>query len=182
MRNILVRRGVYPWTISPEPRKDLGSPTENYVRTADAIESRSLYVGHICLKRVIGWHLGWHLSDIFIDSVRAHSFLLLFLQYCLKSNSTYLLHQKKTANKVTVFNWMGWIIVLDGSVALLPEQQPLLFPFAWQLPLRRPLHLLGDHSGVSVSAILDIHVKKNIAQAFILERYFFVCMLGMSIV
>ena len=27
---------------------------------------------------------------------------------------------------------------------------------------------------VSVSAILDIHVKKNIAQAFILERYFFV--------
>ena len=49
-----VRRSVYPWTISPEPRKDLGSPTENYVRTADAIESRSLYVGHICLKRVIG--------------------------------------------------------------------------------------------------------------------------------
>ena len=27
---------------------------------------------------------------------------------------------------------------------------------------------------VSVSAMLDIHVKKNIAQAFILERYFFV--------
>ena len=54
MRNILVRRGVYPWIISPEPRKGLGSPTENYVRTADAIESRSLYVGHICLKRVIG--------------------------------------------------------------------------------------------------------------------------------
>ena len=62
MRNILVRRGVYPWTISPEPRKDLGSPTENYVRTADAIESRSLYVGHICLKRVIEGHLEGHLS------------------------------------------------------------------------------------------------------------------------
>ena len=53
MRNILVRRGVYPWTISPEPRKGLGSPTENCVRTADAIELKSLYVGHICLKRVI---------------------------------------------------------------------------------------------------------------------------------
>lgn len=53
MRNILVRRGVYPWTISPKPRKGLGSPTENYVRTADAIELKSLYVGHICLKRVI---------------------------------------------------------------------------------------------------------------------------------
>ena len=36
---------------------------------------------------------------------------------------------------------MGRIIVLDGSVALLPEPQPLLFPFAWQLPLRRLLHL-----------------------------------------
>ena len=54
MRNILVRRDAYPWTISPEPRKDLGSSTDNSVRTADAIESRSLYVGHICLKRVIG--------------------------------------------------------------------------------------------------------------------------------
>ncbi len=53
MKNILVRRGVYPWTISPEPRKGLGSPKENYVRTADAIELKSLYVGHICLKRVI---------------------------------------------------------------------------------------------------------------------------------
>ena len=52
--NILVRRGVYPWIISSEPRKGLGSPTENSVRTADAIESRSLYVGHICLKRVVG--------------------------------------------------------------------------------------------------------------------------------
>lgn len=53
MKNILVRRCVYSWTISPEPRKGLGSPTENYVRTADAIELKSLYVGHICLKRVI---------------------------------------------------------------------------------------------------------------------------------
>ena len=47
---------------------------------------------------------------------------------------------KKTANKLTVFNRMGKIIVLDGSVALLPEQQPLLFPFAWQLPSRCLLH------------------------------------------
>ena len=84
MKNILVRRGVYPRTISPEPGKGLGSPTENYVRTADAIESRSLYVGHICLKRVIGGHLRDILGDIFIDSVRVHTFLLLFLQYCLK--------------------------------------------------------------------------------------------------
>ena len=115
MRNILVRRGVYPWTISPEPRKDLGSPTDNSVRSADTIELKRLYVGYICIKRVIEGHLGGHLrdtwgtswgtlSDIFIDSVRAHSFLLLFLQYCLKSNSPYLMHQKKTANKVTVFN------------------------------------------------------------------------------
>lgn len=53
MKNILVRRGVYPRTISPEPGKGLGSPTDNYVRTADAIESKPLYVGHICLKRVV---------------------------------------------------------------------------------------------------------------------------------
>ena len=53
MKNILVRRGVFLRTISPEPRKGLGSPTENYVRTADAIESRSLNVGHVCLKRVV---------------------------------------------------------------------------------------------------------------------------------
>jgi len=58
MKNILVRRGVFLRTISPEPRKDLGSPTENYVRTADAIEFKSLYVDHICLKRVIEGHLG----------------------------------------------------------------------------------------------------------------------------
>ncbi len=43
MRNILVRRGVYPWTISPEPRKDLGSPTDNSVRSADTIELKRLY-------------------------------------------------------------------------------------------------------------------------------------------
>ena len=42
MKNILVRRGVYPRTISPEPGKGLGSPTDNYVRTADAIELKSL--------------------------------------------------------------------------------------------------------------------------------------------
>ena len=54
MRNILVRRGVYPWTISPEPRKGLGRATDNSVRSADAIEIKRLYVGHICLKRVIG--------------------------------------------------------------------------------------------------------------------------------
>ena len=54
MRNILVRRGVYPRTISPEPRKGLGSPTDNSVRSADAIELKLLYVGHICIKRVIG--------------------------------------------------------------------------------------------------------------------------------
>ena len=54
MRNILVRRGVYPWATSPEPRKDLGSPTDNSVRSADTIELKPLYVGHICLKHVIG--------------------------------------------------------------------------------------------------------------------------------
>lgn len=58
MKNILVRRGVYPWTISPEPRKGLECPTDNFVRTADEIELKSLYVGHICLKRVIEGHLG----------------------------------------------------------------------------------------------------------------------------
>lgn len=57
MRNISVRRGVYPWTISPEPRKGLGSPTDNSVRSADAIELKLLYVGHICIKRVIEGHL-----------------------------------------------------------------------------------------------------------------------------
>ena len=62
MRNILVRRGVYPWTTSPEPRKGLESPTDNYVRTADAIELKSLYVDQICLKRVIEGHLGGHLE------------------------------------------------------------------------------------------------------------------------
>lgn len=54
---------------------------------------------------------------------------------------------KKTANKLTVFNRMGKIIVLDGSVALLPEQQSLLFPFAWQLPSRHQLHPQGGRSG-----------------------------------
>lgn len=75
MRNILVRRDVYPWTISPEPRKDLGSPTENDVRTADAIESRSVYVGHICLKRVIEGHLGGHLEG---------HLSLIFVFFCLQ--------------------------------------------------------------------------------------------------
>ena len=60
MRNILVRRGVYPWTTSPEPRKDLGSPTDNSVRSADTIELKRLYVGHICIKRVVEGHLGGH--------------------------------------------------------------------------------------------------------------------------
>ena len=54
MKNILVRRGVFLRTISPEPRKGLGSPTANRVRSADAIELKLLYVGHICIKRVIG--------------------------------------------------------------------------------------------------------------------------------
>ena len=54
MRNILVRRGVYPWTTSPEPRKGLESPTDNYVRTADVIELKPLHVEYFCLKRVIG--------------------------------------------------------------------------------------------------------------------------------
>ena len=66
MKNILVRRGVYPWTTSPEPRKDLGSPTDNSVRIADAIELKRLYVGHICIKRVIEGHLGGHLGDIYL--------------------------------------------------------------------------------------------------------------------
>ncbi len=104
MKNILVRRCVFLRTISPEPRKGLGSPTDYSVRTADVIELKTLYVGHICLKRVIGGHLRDILGDIFIGSVRVHTFLLLFLQYCLKSNSPYLLNQKKTANKVTDFN------------------------------------------------------------------------------
>ena len=60
MRNILVWRGVYPRTISPEPRKDLGSPTDNSVRSADTIELKRLYVGHICIKRVVEGHLGGH--------------------------------------------------------------------------------------------------------------------------
>ena len=50
-----------------EPRKGLESPTENYVRTADAIELKSLYVGHIYLKHVIGGHLEGHLRDILGD-------------------------------------------------------------------------------------------------------------------
>ena len=62
MRNILVWRGVYPWTTSPEPRKDLGSPTDNSVRSADTIELKRLYVGHICIKRVVEGHLEGHLG------------------------------------------------------------------------------------------------------------------------
>ena len=71
MRNILVRRGVYPWTTSPEPRKDLGSPTDNSVRTADTIELKRLYVGHICIKRVIEGHLGGHLEGHFYKFSRS---------------------------------------------------------------------------------------------------------------
>lgn len=63
MKNILVRRGVFLRTISPEPRKGLGSPTTNRVRSADAIELKLLYVGHICIKRVVEGHLGGHLRD-----------------------------------------------------------------------------------------------------------------------
>ena len=48
------------------------------------------------LSKTCYWGTSWvTLSDIFIDSVRALSFLLLFLQYCLKSNFPYLLHQKR---------------------------------------------------------------------------------------
>ena len=50
----------------PEPRKDLGSPTDNSVRSADTIELKRLYVGHICIKRVIEGHVGGHLRDIYL--------------------------------------------------------------------------------------------------------------------
>ena len=69
------------------------------------------------------------------------------LYACTQNDHESIYCIKKTANKVTVFNRMGKIIVLDGSVALLPEQQSLLFPFAWQLPSRHQLHPLEDHSG-----------------------------------
>lgn len=75
MKNILVRRGVYPWTISPEPRKGLGSPNDNCVRTADVIELKTLYVGHIRLKRVIEGHLGGHLEG---------HLSLIFVFFCLQ--------------------------------------------------------------------------------------------------
>ena len=40
--------------LPPEPIKGLGSPKDNYVRTADVIELKPLHVDHICLKHVIG--------------------------------------------------------------------------------------------------------------------------------
>lgn len=83
MRNILVRRGVYPWTISPEPRKDLGSPTDNSVRSADTIELKRLYVGHICIKRVIEGHLGGHLRVTWGTFI-SDSCIFLFADFVLK--------------------------------------------------------------------------------------------------
>lgn len=83
MRNILVRRGVYPWTISPEPRKDLGSPTDNSVRSADTIVLKRLYVGHICIKRVIEGHLGGHLRDTWGTFI-SDSCIILFADFVLK--------------------------------------------------------------------------------------------------
>ena len=83
MRNISVRRGVYPWTTSPEPRKDLGSPTDNSVRIADAIELKRLYVGHICIKRVIEGHLGGHLRDTWGTFI-SDSCIFLFADFVLK--------------------------------------------------------------------------------------------------
>lgn len=83
MRNILVRRSVYPWTISPEPRKDLGSPTDNSVRNADTIELKRLYVGYICIKRVIEGHLGGHLRDTWGTFI-SDSCIFLFADFVLK--------------------------------------------------------------------------------------------------
>ena len=83
MRNILVRRGVYPRTISPEPRKDLGSPTDNSVRSADTIVLKRLYVGHICIKRVIEGHLGGHLRDTWGTFI-SDSCIFLFADFVLK--------------------------------------------------------------------------------------------------
>lgn len=83
MRNILVRRGVYPWTISPEPRKDLGSPTDNSVRSADTIELKRLYVGYICIKCVIEGHLGGHLRDTWGTFI-SDSCIFLFADFVLK--------------------------------------------------------------------------------------------------
>ena len=83
MRNILVRRSVYPWTISPEPRKDLGSPTDNSVRSADTIELKRLYVGYICIKRVIEGHLGGHLRDTWWTFI-SDSCIFLFADFVLK--------------------------------------------------------------------------------------------------
>ena len=59
------------------------------------------------LSKTCYWGTSWvTLSDIFIDSVRAHTFLLLFLQYCQKSNSPYLLHQKRQPTKwLTLIEW-----------------------------------------------------------------------------
>lgn len=83
MRNILVRRDVYPWTISPEPRIGLGSPTDNSVRSADAIELKRLYVGHICIKRVIEGHLGGHLRDTWGTFI-SDSCIFLFADFVLR--------------------------------------------------------------------------------------------------
>ena len=70
-------------TISPEPRKDLGSPTDNSVRSADTIELKRLYVGHICIKRVIEGHLGGHLRDTWWTFI-SDSCIFLFADFVLK--------------------------------------------------------------------------------------------------
>lgn len=94
MRNILVRRGVYPWTISPEPRKDLGSPTDNSVRSADTIELKRLYVGHICIKRVIEGHLGGHLRDTWGTFI-SDSCIFSVCRFCFKNETA-----NGTANRI----------------------------------------------------------------------------------
>ena len=98
MRNILVRRGVYPRTISPEPRKGLGSPTDNSVRSADAIELKLLYVGHICIKRVIEGHLeghlGGHLRDTWGTFI-SDSCIFHVCRFCFKNETA-----NGTANRI----------------------------------------------------------------------------------
>ena len=106
MRNILVRRGVYPWTISPEPRKDLGSPTDNSVRSADTIELKRLYVGYICIKRVIEGHLGGHLRDTWGTFI-SDSFCL---QICFKNETA-----NGTANRIA--SDIDWAIFLFVCVS-----------------------------------------------------------------
>ena len=94
MRNILVRRGVYPRTISPEPRKGLGSPTDNRVLSADAIELKLVYVGHICIKRVIEGHLGGHLRDTWGTFI-SDSCIFHVCRFCFKNETA-----NGTANRI----------------------------------------------------------------------------------